>query len=109
MKGNRQLEMAELIGRRFSEYPSVISFNKKLELYSEYSALIKKKAYLGNPKAQFCYAQLFDTMTFIDLENPLYNPKKCIYWYTKAAEGDMRRHITIWQIFMKEERGFSKI
>jgi len=87
MKGNRQLEMAELIGLRFSEYPSVISFNKKLELYSEYSALIKKSAYLGNPKAQFCYAQLFDTMTFIALENPLYNPKKCIYWYTKAAEG----------------------
>lgn len=26
-------------------------------------------------------------MSFIALKNPLYNTKKCIYWYSKSAEG----------------------
>ncbi|WON94252.1 MULTISPECIES: tetratricopeptide repeat protein [unclassified Sphingobacterium] len=87
MKGQKQLEMAKGIGYKINEYPSYISFEDKKEMYDGYSELVKKSAYTGNPEAQYCYAQLFDTMTYVALENPLCNPKKCIYWYTKSAEG----------------------
>lgn len=59
----------------------------KKQLYDIYFSLIKKSAYAGLPEAEFDYAQQFDTMTFIAVDNPFYNPKKCIYQYTKSAEG----------------------
>lgn len=48
---------------------------------------IKKSAYSGNPESQYDYAQQFDSISFLGNSNPLFNPKKCIYWYTKAANG----------------------
>ncbi len=48
---------------------------------------LKKSAYSGNPEGQYDYAQQFDSISFLGVNNPLYNPKKCIYWYTKSATG----------------------
>lgn len=87
MKGCKQLETAKSIGLKMNEYPSEISFDGKAELYSAYSELIRKSAYSGNREAQYCYAQLFDTISFLALNNPQYNPGKCIYWYSKSAKG----------------------
>lgn len=87
MKGEIIYRKALEISRKIYEYPSTISFDEKKKLYEKYFSLIKKSAYAGLSEAQFDYAQQFDTMTFIAVNNPFYNPKKCIYWYTKSAEG----------------------
>lgn len=48
MKGDKQLKTAKLISLKINEFPSVISSDEKIKLYSTYSELIKKSAYLGN-------------------------------------------------------------
>ncbi|REC59778.1 hypothetical protein DRF65_23900 [Chryseobacterium pennae] len=87
MKGKKQLETAKSIGLKITEYPSVLSYEERIELYCTYSELIRKSAYSGNKEAQYCYAQLFDTMSFMAFNNSQYNPEKCIYWYSKSAKG----------------------
>lgn len=86
MKGDRNLKKALEIKRMISKYPSLLSSSEKDELYWKGFDLIKKSAYTGNPKAMYEYAQQFDSISFLGMENPLFSPKKCIYWYTKSAK-----------------------
>jgi predicted HTH domain antitoxin len=42
MKGDKQLKTAKLISLKINEFPSLISSDEKIKLYSTYSELIKK-------------------------------------------------------------------
>jgi TPR repeat protein len=55
-------------------------------IYNEYFDLLKGAAYAGHADAQYDFGQQYETMNYLSIENPKYNPAKCIYWYTKAAE-----------------------
>lgn len=57
---------------------------RKTILYDKYISLIRKAAYSGNPDAQFELGQYYEDVNFLG-ENKFYNPKKCFYWYAKAA------------------------
>lgn len=62
--------------------------NKKKLIYKEYLYFLRKAAYSGNAEAQYDLAQQYETMNYLSIENPMYNPKKCIYWYTKSCMQD---------------------
>lgn len=69
-----------------NKYPSFLSSSEKHELYQKGFDLVQKSAYAGNPEAKYEYAHQFDSISFLGMKNPLYDLKKCIYWYTKSAE-----------------------
>ncbi len=87
MRKDKNFEIAKEINRKIQEYPSSLSSEEKHKLYWLAFDHIKKSAYSGNPESQYDYAQQFDSISFLGNRNPLFNPKKCIYWYTKAANG----------------------
>jgi len=86
MKGNKAYAMAMEINNRINEYPNILTTTKKKELYKKYLLLIRKSAYYGNVEAQYDLAQQYDNISFLGAPNPKYNPKKCIYWYSKACK-----------------------
>ncbi len=57
------------------------------ELYDKYLNLVRKSAYVGFPEAQYELGQTYEKYNFWGV-NPVYSPKKCVYWYTKASEQD---------------------
>ncbi|WP_197091430.1 tetratricopeptide repeat protein [Sphingobacterium endophyticum] len=85
MKGKKLLQEAQKLLVKISEYPNQLSSEEKHILYRNYSELVRRSAYSGNPEGQFRYAQTFESMSFLGVNNPLYNVKKCIFWYSKAA------------------------
>ncbi|WP_462265467.1 tetratricopeptide repeat protein [Mucilaginibacter sp.] len=58
---------------------------KKNILYTEYFLQIRKAAYANHLEALFDMGQQYEDMGYLGRPNPNYNPKKCIYWYTKAC------------------------
>jgi TPR repeat protein len=87
MKGDKAREEAcGLITRILN---GKLTINQKTTMYNKAISLLRKAAYLGNPLAQFEYAlSFYETNTCLTLNNPNYNPKKLVYWYTKASDGD---------------------
>jgi TPR repeat protein len=85
MKGQKIYSLAALISEKMYKYPSDLSEKERKELYYEYFSLIKRSSYLGHTQAQYEYAQQFENMSFLGVNNPMYNPKKCIFWYSKAC------------------------
>lgn len=85
MKGKKIYLKARSLHDKLYSQSKQLNFNEKTNLYNQYKSLIKKAAYLGNSDAQYDYAQLFESISYFDLNNPNYYPKKCIYWYTKAC------------------------
>jgi TPR repeat protein len=86
MKGSKAYMMAMDIHKKMYEYPSELTSAEKEKLYEEYFLLIKKSAYYGNIEAQYDLAQQYESMSFLGLSNPRYNPRRCIFWYSKACE-----------------------
>lgn len=76
---------AVLLNKKLNTYPSTLSKNKKKATYFRYFKLLKKAAYQGHREAYFDYGQQFENIGFLGMQNPLYDPKRCIYWYTKAV------------------------
>lgn len=68
------------------EYPSTLSREAKIELYKQYFLLIKESAYLGHRDAQYEYGLQFEDVSFWGMNNPNYNPKRCVFWFTKACD-----------------------
>lgn len=87
MKGKENLRKAKEISQKINDYPPTLSVKKREELYRKYFELLRKSAYSGNPEGQYEYAQQFESMTFMSIDNPFFYPKKCIYWYMKSALG----------------------
>jgi TPR repeat protein len=86
MKGQKlYLEASKLYKKMYEIDSQRVEAELKLNLYHKYLKLIRKAAYVGNSEAQFDLAQTFENMTYLDLQNPKFNPKKCVYWYTKAC------------------------
>jgi TPR repeat protein len=86
MKGQKAYSSATLINMQLYHYSTNLTELDKKELYWKYFALIKRSAYSGYAEGQYDFAQQFENMSFLGIKNPLYNPKKCIFWYTKASE-----------------------
>lgn len=86
MKGQKIYNLATLINEKLYEYPSDLNHEEKLKLYYEYFSLIRRSSYLGFIEAQYDYAQQYENISFLGVNNPLYDPKKCIYWYSKACD-----------------------
>ncbi len=87
MKGQKIYEQSKIIHEEMymNTTSSSTRSEKKAELYRKYLHLLRKAAYLGHPDAQNDLAQTYEDMNYLYFENPFYNPKKCIYWYTKAS------------------------
>lgn len=88
MKGEKLYLKASLLHSKMYEYPNHLTESEKKKLYKEYVNLLRKSAYLGNAKAQYDLGQQYETMNFLHIHNPNHNPKKCVYWYTKACMQD---------------------
>jgi len=58
----------------------------KRNLYEQFFKLIKKAAYLKNKDAMYEYALQFENVSFLGVDNPLFNPKRRNFWYHKAIE-----------------------
>lgn len=87
MKGNKYYTKAKLLHKKMYEISSNNTTNTdRKDIYKRYLNLIRKAAYLGNTEAQFDLGQQYESMNFLGVVNPIYNPKKCIYWYTKACK-----------------------
>lgn len=56
------------------------------DLYDQYFSLIKRAAYLGHKDAMYEYAQQFEDISYLGMNNPLFSPKRRNFWYLKAAE-----------------------
>ena len=85
MKGQKAYSLAKSIHEKFYQYPNELSETAKKELYNEYFKLVRKSAYLGHLEAQYDMAQQYESMSFLGVQNPIYNPKKRIFWYSKAC------------------------
>lgn len=85
MKGDRIYLKAKEVHKKMYEFPDQIKEEDRKDIYNEYFNLLKRAAYLGHADAQYDFGQQYETMNYLSIENPKYNPKKCIYWYTKAC------------------------
>lgn len=83
MKGQKAYFLAQAINEKL--YQGYSKLEKK-ELYEKYFRLIRKSAYSGYVDGLYDFAQQYENMSFLGVENPLYNPKKCVFWYTKACD-----------------------
>lgn len=86
MKGERIYSRAMLIDSKLYEESNLTTQDKR-DLYDQFFELIKKAAYLGHKEAMHEYALQFENISFLGVENPLFNPKKRNFWYHKAIEG----------------------
>jgi len=85
MTGQKTYLLAKAINERlYSQYSSLTETDKE-KLYKKYFQFLKKSAYLGHIEALYDYAQQFENMGFLGFNNPMYNSKKCIFWYSKAC------------------------
>ncbi len=87
MKGTNAYNAALYVYKKISEHTSLLSVCKKRNLYKKYLSLLRESAYSGHLEAQYDLGQQYENISFLGMPNPKYNPKKCIYWYTKASKG----------------------
>lgn len=85
MKGDKIYSNASVLLAKLIDEDSTVTEEKK-ELFYKYLNLLKRAAYLGHKDAMYDYAQQFDDMGILGLENPLFNPKRRNFWYHKAIE-----------------------
>jgi hypothetical protein len=86
MRGDRNYLKAKAVHEKMYALSGRIKDRDRKDIYNEYFTLLKRAAYSGHADAQYDLAQQYETMNYLSIENPKYNPTKCIYWYTKAAE-----------------------
>lgn len=85
MRGDRIYLKAMAVHKKMYEVSGQIKEGKRKVIYNEYLNLLRRAAYLGHPEAQYDLGQQYETMNYLSIENPKYNPAKCIFWYTKAS------------------------
>jgi len=86
MTGQKAFALAKMIHEKMYQTSSGLTYDEKMELYDQYFKLIRKAAYKGHTEALFDMGQQFEDIGFPGMPNPMYNAKKCVYWYTKASE-----------------------
>ncbi|HEY1201960.1 MAG TPA: tetratricopeptide repeat protein [Niastella sp.] len=85
MRGDRIYLKAKAAHEKMYISSGQIKEEDRKNIYNEYFKLLKRAAYLGHADAQYDLGQQYETMNYLSIENPKYNPAKCIYWYTKAS------------------------
>jgi TPR repeat protein len=86
MKGQKAYSSAIEIHKILYSRGGELNESEKTKLYNRYFALIKKAAYLGHSEGLFDLGQQYEDISFLGIPNPLYNPQKCVYWYSKACK-----------------------
>lgn len=105
MKGKKAYQQAVLLHEKIYAYPSVLDEQGKEIIYYEYLDLIRKSAYLGYNEALFDLGQQYEATSFLGIKNPKYNPKKCIYWYSKACNNGHSEACNNLAFFYEEGQG----
>ncbi|MEO8712529.1 MAG: tetratricopeptide repeat protein [Parafilimonas sp.] len=85
MKGEKNYSKAKALHEKMYAYPNDMSEHNRVSLYKQYMYFLKRSAYLGNVEAQYDLGQQYETMNYLSIQSSMYNPKKCVYWYTKAC------------------------
>lgn len=85
MKGNKAYSNAIVLHNRLYQQSSNLTKASINKLYNQYLEMIRKAAYKGHIEAQYDLAQQYENMSFLGIPNPMHNPAKCIYWYSKAC------------------------
>ncbi len=89
MKGDKAFRQARELNRELYARHEQLSDEQKREMYAGYLTLLKKAAYAGHPEAQFQLGQQYEDIGYWGMNNPMYNPKKSFYWYTKACAANV--------------------
>jgi len=85
MKGEKTyLKSASLIHTIYE----TLNESKKRKLYTEYIFHLRKAAYAGHGRAQWELGQEHEDINCFG-PNPNYDPKRCLYWYTKACNNNI--------------------
>jgi TPR repeat protein len=83
MKGQKYFDLAMVIHNGM--YSRRHTKEEQVKLHNEYFNLTTKAAYLGNVESQFDHGNIQDDIGYLGIPNPVYNPKKAFYWYSKAC------------------------
>ena len=84
MRGDKLYEQARILHQKL--YSRQYRRGKEEEkAYKLYFLALRNSAYLRHPEAQYEFGQQFEDIGFMGMNNPNYNPKKAVYWYTKAS------------------------
>ena len=88
MKGQKAYNAAKEIHKKMYSYGDSGSYTQaeKNTFYHQHFSLIKKAAYLGHTEALYEMGAQYEDIGFLGMSNPIYNAKKCVYWYTKAIQ-----------------------
>ena len=87
MKGEKSLAKANVLLKEIIEKRNRLSKEKQLKLYHEFKRLIRIAAYGGNASAQFELGNLYESTSYLHVNNPDFNPRKAMYWYERACGG----------------------
>lgn len=85
MRGDSIYLKAKAVHEKMYALSGRIKDEDRKVIYNEYFSLLKRAAYVGHADAQYDLGQQYETMNYLSIENPKYNPAKCIFWYTKAS------------------------
>ncbi|HEY2580232.1 MAG TPA: tetratricopeptide repeat protein [Mucilaginibacter sp.] len=86
MKGQKAYAMAKAIHEKMYDTALGLTSEENRTLYAQYFELIKKAAYLGHMEGLYDMGSQFEDIGYLGIPNPMYNPEKCVYWYTKACQ-----------------------
>jgi TPR repeat protein len=86
MKGQKIYALAMLVNETLIGMSSSVSKEERRKQYDQYLKLITMAAYKGHVDALFDMGQQYEDIGFLGMPNPMYNAKKCVFWYTKAVE-----------------------
>jgi TPR repeat protein len=86
MRGERLYSEAKSLHKKMYFSSNKLTQDDQKKLYALYFKLIKKAAYKGHLEALYDLGQQYEDIGYLGIINPHYNPKKCVYWYTKACQ-----------------------
>lgn len=87
MKGDKKYKMASIV--HYKIYNKQGNSDNLKSLFEKYFKLLREAAYQGHPLAQYNYAQQFEDIGILGMNNPIFNYSKSFYWYKKAAINDV--------------------
>jgi TPR repeat protein len=88
MRGDKLYRQAKSFTDKIYAEPELLGKERE-DVYKEYLKLLRKAAYLGHHEAQYELGLHYEDINCLSVKNPCYNPKKCVYWYSKACEGNV--------------------
>ena len=84
MRGQKAYSLAMVIHKEM--YAKSHNVDEQKKLHAQYFELIKRAAYQGHIESIYDMGNVYEDIGYLGIPNPLYNPEKCVYWYTKACQ-----------------------